>query len=85
MTYEKEIVEEPMVDGSFVESAFGREDFNPTDEDSAKRVYRDKASSKANGVESRKVREWARANGFPVKTRGKFTATVVQRYMEENK
>jgi hypothetical protein len=85
MSYEEETVAEPMVDGSFVETAFGREDFNPTEDDNAKRVYRDKASSKANGIESRKVREWARANGFPVKTRGKFTATVVQRYIEENK
>jgi hypothetical protein len=83
--YEKETVEEPVVDGTFVETAFGREDFNPTEDDNAKRVYRDKSSSKANGVESRKVREWARANGFPVKTRGKFLTTVVQKYIEENK
>lgn len=83
---EMETPEEPMVDGSFVETAFGREDFNPTDEeDSAKRIYQDKASSKANGLDSRKVRQWARANGFPVKTRGKFTAIVVQGYLRENK
>jgi hypothetical protein len=83
--YEPEKVEEPVVDGSFVETAFGREDFNPTEEDSAKRVYRDKSSSKAHGVEPRKVRQWARANGYPVKTRGKFTSVIVQQYLEDNK
>lgn len=84
MIDENEITPEPMVDGSFVETAFGREDFNPTDEDSAKRIYRDTASSKANGLDPRKVREWAHRNGIPTGKRGKFSTTVVQRYMQEH-
>lgn len=83
MNEENEITPAPMVDGSFVETAFGREDFNPTDEDSAKRIYRDTASSKANGLDPRKVREWAHRNGITTGKRGKFSATVVQRYIQE--
>ena len=37
-----EIVSEPLPDGTFVETAFGREDFNPQEDDSTSSRYSDK-------------------------------------------
>lgn len=78
----EEITAEPIVDGSFVETAFGREDFNPSDEeDRAKRKYNDTSSSKANGVDPKAVRLWAESQGIPLPGRGRFPATVVRLYL----
>jgi hypothetical protein len=77
-----ETVTEPIVDGSFVETAFGREDFNPTDEeDRAKRKYTDTTSSKANGVDPKAVRQWANSQGISLPERGRFPAVVVRLYL----
>jgi len=37
-----EITPEPLPDGTFVETSFGRSDFNPEDEDSTDSRYSDK-------------------------------------------
>jgi hypothetical protein len=77
-----ETVTETIVDGSFVETAFGREDFNPSDEeDRAKRKYNDTSSSKANGVDPKAVRLWAESQGIPLPERGRFPAVVVRLYL----
>jgi hypothetical protein len=81
---ENEIVSEPVVDGSFVETAFGREDFNPTDEeDVAKRVYRDKASAKAMGLDSKVVRAWAMEQGLVTSSKGKMSSRVIAMFKQE--
>jgi hypothetical protein len=82
MSEETEVTTNPMVDGSFVETAFGREDFNPSDEeDRAKRKYNDTSSSKANGVNPKAVRQWAESQGIPLPDRGRFPAVVVRLYL----
>jgi hypothetical protein len=80
---ENEIVSEPVVDGSFVETAFGREDFNPTDEEESKRVYRDKASAKAMGVDSRAVRAWAKEQGLVTSNKGKMSSSVIAMFKQQ--
>ena len=55
------------------------------EENKEKRIYTDKASAKARGLDSRAIREWARENGFQVGERGKFSADLVQKYVEAPK
>jgi hypothetical protein len=50
----------------------------------AKRVYRDTASSKANGVDPKAVRIWADANGIALPARGRFPAAVVRQYINQS-
>lgn len=48
-----------------------------------KRVYKDTASSKANGVDPKAVRVWATANNITLPARGRFPASVVQQYLNQ--
>lgn len=83
MNEELETVTEPVIDGSFVETSFGREDYHQVEEDKAKRKYTDKASAKANNVDPANVRAWALRNNLIVGKRGKFDAHLVRRYINE--
>jgi hypothetical protein len=80
---ENEVVSEPVVDGSFVETSFGRSDFAPEDEEELKRVYRDKASAKAMGVDAKAVRAWAKERGLVTSNKGKMSSQVIARYKQE--
>lgn len=48
-----------------------------------KRVYKDTASSKANGVDPKAVRVWAVANNIALPARGRFPASVVKQYLNQ--
>jgi hypothetical protein len=48
-----------------------------------KRVYKDTASSKANGADPKVVRIWAVANNIALPVRGRFPASVVKKYLDQ--
>jgi len=77
-----EIVTEPIKDGTYVETSFGREEWHDV-EDKAKRKYTDKASAKANNLNPASVRAWAIANNVAVGKRGRFDSHLVRRYIYE--
>lgn len=76
-----EVVTEPIPDGSFVETSFGRGDFNPTEE--SKRKYTDTTSAKQLGLDSKDVRAWANAHGYKVADRGRFSNKLVEAYLAD--
>lgn len=80
---DEDVITKPMPDGSFVETAFGREDFRQIEEDKAKRKYTDKYSAKANNLDPRAVRKWANEMGIPTGKRGKFSSVLIALYMTD--
>ena len=77
-----EINPQEIPDGNYVETSFGRSDFNQT-EDTAKRKYTDTVTAKILGLDSKNVRQWARANGYPIGTRGRFHKDLIAAYMAD--
>ncbi len=73
-----EIVSPDFPSHNWVETAFGRKDFDGTeDEDKAKRVYRDNGSAKAMGVDSKAVRAWAKEQGLITASKGKMNKSII--------
>ena len=79
---ENETVTTPVVDGTFVETSFGRSDFTP-EEETAKRKYTDTVTAKILGLNSKDVRAWANAHGYKVGERGRFHKDLIAAYMAD--
>lgn len=74
----------PLPDGTWVETSFGRTDFEPEHEDRAKRKYTDKTSLKANGIQALEFRVWALRSNIALPSRGRIPVAIVQRYLNEH-
>ncbi len=72
-----EIVTTPITDGTFVETAFGRDDFRQVEEEENNRIYRDTSSAKALGVDSKAVRAWAKEKGLITASKGKMNKSII--------
>jgi hypothetical protein len=71
-------------DGTWVETSFGRTDFEPEYEDRAKRKYTDKTSLKANGIDAATFRLWARNNDIAIPSRGRIPVGIVWVYLNDH-
>lgn len=78
-----EIETQEIPDGNWVETSFGRKDFELEVEESTKRKYTDNTSLKANGIDVPTFRSWANANNIAIPSRGRIPVAIVQQYLNQ--
>lgn len=70
----------PLPDGTYVETAFGRDDFRPV-EDVLTRRFPNVNCAKNRNLDPAKVRAWARANGMTNHGKGRLRREVLDAYV----